>query len=75
MFTPTPWQPWCPHAPVTVLHRRAGKLSLGSLDPGEGGLFSVGTLWGLFIVGLILFFVYSIVEQVRPAGRARPGGV
>jgi len=41
-----------------------GKLSLGSLDPGEGGLFSVGTLWGLFIVGLILFFVYSIVEQV-----------
>jgi len=41
-----------------------GKLSLGSLDPGEGGLLSMGNLWNLFIVSLILFFVYSIVEQV-----------
>jgi len=41
-----------------------GKLSLASLDPGTGSLFSLGTLWNLFIASLILFFIYSIVEQV-----------
>lgn len=41
-----------------------GKLSLGSLDPGSGSIFSLGTLWNGFIAGLICFFIYSIVEQV-----------
>ena len=41
-----------------------GKLSLGSLDPGSGSIFSLGALWNGFIAGLICFFIYSIVEQV-----------
>lgn len=41
-----------------------GKLSLGSLDPGTGGLLSFGTLWNGLIASLVLFFIYSIVEQV-----------
>jgi len=41
-----------------------GKLSLASLDPGTGGLLSIGTLWNGFIAALVLFFVWSIVEQV-----------
>ena len=41
-----------------------GKLSLASIDPGTGGLLSVGNLWNAFIAGLVLFFIYSIVEQV-----------
>ena len=50
-----------------------GKLSLASLDPGSGSLldagYVMGLLWNAFIAGLILFFVYSIVEQVRPPPR------
>ena len=41
-----------------------GKLSLASLDPGTGGLLSLGNLWNGFIAGLVLFFIHSIVEQV-----------
>jgi len=41
-----------------------GKLSLASIDPGTGGLLSVGNLWNLLIAGLVGFFIYSIVEQV-----------
>jgi len=40
------------------------KVSLAGLDPGMGNLLSLGTLWNAFIVVLILFFVYSIIEQV-----------
>ena len=40
-----------------------GKLSLASIDPGTGGALSVGALWNGFIAALVLFFVYSIVEQ------------
>jgi len=47
-----------------------GKLSLASLDPGTGGVLSLGNLWGMFIAGLVLFFVYSIVEQVALATQA-----
>merc|ERR1712228_673373 len=43
--------------------RTDGKVSLGSLDPGTGSsIFK--TLWEIFIVGLILFFVCSVVEQL-----------
>jgi len=41
-----------------------GKLSLASLDPGTGSVFSVGNLWNGFIASLVLFFIYSIVLQV-----------
>jgi len=41
-----------------------GKFSLASIDPGEGGLFSLGKLWNGFIAALILFFVITIVEEV-----------
>ena len=41
-----------------------GRLSLASLDPGTGSVLSFGTLWNLFIAGLVAFFINSIVEQV-----------
>ena len=47
-----------------------GKLSLASIDPGTGGLLSVGNLWNAFIAGLVLFFIYSIVEQVALSTQA-----
>ena len=47
-----------------------GKLSLASLDPGTGRLLSVSNLWNGFILLLILFFVYSIVEQVARSAQA-----
>ena len=47
-----------------------GKLSLASLDPGASGLLSAGNLWNGFIVALILFFIWSIVEQVCRTGLA-----
>ena len=31
---------------------------------GTGGVFTVGNFWNGFIAALVLFFVYSIVEQV-----------
>jgi len=40
-----------------------GKISLSSLDPGTGTSV-LKTLWELFIVGLILFFVFSVVNQL-----------
>jgi len=46
------------------------KLSLASLDPGTGGIFSVGALWNAFIAGLVIFFVVSIVEQVAASAQA-----
>lgn len=51
---------------IPVTGTSDGKLSLASLDPGDGsgGVLSLGALWGAFIAGLVLFFVYSIVEQV-----------
>lgn len=43
--------------------RTDGMVSLGALDPGKGtGILKM--LWELFIVGLILFFVFSVVEQL-----------
>ena len=41
-----------------------GKMSIASLDPGTGELLSFGNLWNIFLAGLILFFVVSIVDQV-----------
>ena len=49
------------------------KLSLASLDPGTGGIFSVGALWNAFIAGLVIFFVVSIVEQVAASAQVRGG--
>ena len=47
--------------------RTDGKLSLASIDPGEGGLLSLGNVWNGFIAALVLFFVVTIVEQVAKA--------
>eukprot|EP00325_Prymnesiales_sp_UTEX-LB-985_P033788 CAMPEP_0174739230 /NCGR_PEP_ID=MMETSP1094-20130205/71241_1 /TAXON_ID=156173 /ORGANISM="Chrysochromulina brevifilum, Strain UTEX LB 985" /LENGTH=564 /DNA_ID=CAMNT_0015942761 /DNA_START=69 /DNA_END=1763 /DNA_ORIENTATION=- len=47
-----------------------GKLSLAALDPGTGKMLSPGNLWNGFIVLLVLFFVYSIVEQVAISAQA-----
>jgi len=51
-----------------------GKFSLDSLDPGTGGILSVGNLWNGFIVGLVLFFVYSIVDQMAQSKQAEIDG-
>lgn len=52
---------------VTELQKAAsrtdGKISLSSLDPGVGAS-PYKMLWELFIVGLILFFVCGVVEQL-----------
>ena len=47
--------------------RTDGKLSLASIDPGEGGILSPGNVWNGFIAALVLFFVVTIVEQVAKA--------
>ena len=52
-----------------------GKISLGSLDPGEGKYFTPGNLWNAFIAGLVLFFVVSIVEQMAKSKQVRHGHV
>jgi hypothetical protein len=39
------------------------KISLSALDPGEGES-ALKKCWELFIVALVLFFVYSCVEQI-----------
>jgi len=49
--------------------RTDGMVSLGSLDPGKGtGVLKM--CWELFIVGLILFFVFSVVEQLAQTKQA-----
>jgi len=46
--------------------RTDGMVSLGALDPGAGtSLFKMG--WELFIVGLVLFFLVSIADQLAKA--------
>lgn len=50
--------------------RTDGKLSLASIDPGEGSLLSFGTLWNIFLASLILYFVISIVDQVAQMRQA-----
>jgi len=47
-----------------------GKFSLASLDPGTGGLLSVGNLWNGFIVSLVLFFLLSIIDQMAKSKQA-----
>jgi len=47
-----------------------GRLSLGSLDPGSGGLLSPGNLWNGFIACLCLFFVLTIIDQVASSKQA-----
>mmetsp|Transcript_80957 Transcript_80957/g.262223 ORF Transcript_80957/g.262223 Transcript_80957/m.262223 type:complete len:500 (-) Transcript_80957:473-1972(-) len=43
--------------------RTDGKISLSSLDPGAGtGVFKM--LWELLIVGLVLFFLFSVIDQL-----------
>jgi hypothetical protein len=44
-----------------------GRLSLGALDPGAGGVFSPANLWNGFIACLCLFFVFTIVDQIAAA--------
>jgi len=53
-----------------ALSKADGKLSLASLDPGSGSIFSPANLWNGFIVCLVLFFVLSIVDQVAKARQA-----
>lgn len=49
--------------------RTDGMISLSSLDPGKGtGILKM--CWELFIVGLILFFVFSVVEQLAQSKQA-----
>jgi len=50
--------------------RADGKLSLGSLDPGSGGIFSLGNLWNLFIISLVCFFIVTIIDQVAKSEQA-----
>jgi len=47
-----------------------GRLSLGSLDPGDSGLLSPGNVWNGVIAALVLFFVVTIVEQVAKSKQA-----
>lgn len=42
--------------------RTDGKISLSSLDPGTGTSI-LKMLWELFIVSLVLFFLYSVIDQ------------
>jgi hypothetical protein len=46
-----------------------GKVSLSSLDPGAGGGI-LGTLWDIFLAGMILYFVVSIVEHLAKSRQA-----
>ena len=46
------------------------RLSLHSLDPGDGSWLNFGTLWNALIAGLILFFVYTVVEAMARAKQA-----
>ncbi|KAL3915360.1 MAG: hypothetical protein SGPRY_007251 [Prymnesium sp.] len=48
-----------------------GKFSLDSLDPGSGSIFSIGNLWNAFILGLIIFFLISIVDQMAKSKQAQ----
>lgn len=43
--------------------RTDGKVSLSSLDPGTGTSV-LKMLWELFIVGLVLFFLFSVLDQI-----------
>jgi membrane protein YqaA with SNARE-associated domain len=43
--------------------RTDGKVSLSSLDPGTG-TSPLKVIWELFIVGLVLFFLFSVVDQI-----------
>ena len=47
-----------------------GKLSLSSLDPGTPALISPSACWNAFILGLILYFAGTIVEQLAKAEQA-----
>mmetsp|Transcript_70496 Transcript_70496/g.113653 ORF Transcript_70496/g.113653 Transcript_70496/m.113653 type:complete len:508 (-) Transcript_70496:242-1765(-) len=40
-----------------------GKISLSSLDPGTGTSV-VKVVWELFIVGLVLFFLFGVIDQL-----------
>jgi len=47
----------------TAASRTDGKISLSSLDPGTG-TSALKILWELLIVGLVLFFLFSVVDQL-----------
>ena len=47
-----------------------GKLSLASLDAGDGGLISIGTAWNTLLAALVGFFVLSIVDQLAKGRQA-----
>mmetsp|Transcript_90514 Transcript_90514/g.256367 ORF Transcript_90514/g.256367 Transcript_90514/m.256367 type:complete len:506 (+) Transcript_90514:70-1587(+) len=47
----------------TAASRTDGKVSLSSLDPGKG-TSALSMLWELLIVGLVLFFLFSVIEQL-----------
>jgi len=47
-----------------------GKFSIASLDPGEASIISPGLLWNGFLACLILFFLYSIIDQMAKQKQA-----
>jgi len=49
--------------------RTDGKISLGALDPGAGASI-LKMCWELFIVGLVLFFLVSAINQVARSKQA-----
>eukprot|EP00933_Yihiella_yeosuensis_P063621 TRINITY_DN66823_c0_g1_i1.p1 TRINITY_DN66823_c0_g1~~TRINITY_DN66823_c0_g1_i1.p1 ORF type:complete len:503 (+),score=125.15 TRINITY_DN66823_c0_g1_i1:1675-3183(+) len=48
---------------ATAASRTDGKVSLAQLDPGTG-TSPLKVLWELFIVGLVLFFLCSVIDQL-----------
>jgi len=54
---------------VAAASRTDGKISLGSLDPGAGTSV-LKVCWELFVVGLVLFFLVSVIEQMARSKQA-----
>merc|ERR1712025_43692 len=54
--------------------RTDGKISLSKLDPGESQNFmkkALGSLWELLIVGLVLYFAVSIINELAKTKQAQ----
>jgi len=47
-----------------------GKISLASIDPGSGDILTLGNLWNGFIAALVLFFAFTIVDQLAKSKQA-----
>lgn len=48
----------------SIVSSTDGKFSLAALDPNGGSGSIVSMLWDLFLVGVIVFFFVSIIDQV-----------